>query len=112
MPGCHGFVDLAVCDEAVLHPDRLQNVGSYIALEFLPADNFDQATKNLVIRVRIFPTLLGFVIWSELFQLADPARQLILLTDGVSSRSVSLQCGKAARMAEQLSDGDGAGWLS
>ena len=85
-------MDLTVSDETVLHSDRLQDVDCNIGLVFLPADDFDQATKNLVIRVRVFPPLIGFVGWIHLCKLVNPARKLILSAGCVRVRGVPLEC--------------------
>ena len=54
VPGRHRFVEFAVGDESiVVHADGLQNVLRDIGLVVLSADNFDQATEDLVVRVRV-----------------------------------------------------------
>ena len=65
-------VDLAVGDEAVLHADRLEDVGRHVGLVVLPADDLDQATEDQVVGVRVLPPLAGRVGGSQLGDAGRP----------------------------------------
>ena len=102
VPGRHALMDLAVGDEAVPHPDRLEDVLCDVGLELLPAHDLDHPAKNLVVRVRVLPLRAGRTRRRDLRELCHPARELIPRAGRVRLRGVALLRGEAARVAEQL----------
>ena len=74
-------MDLAVGDETVLHTHRFQDVGRNVRLVLLTAHDFDHATEDLVVGVRVLPLLVGCVGRSDLCKLVDAPRKLVLTGD-------------------------------
>ena len=109
VPGRHHVVDLPVGDEAVRHPDRLEDVVGDIGLEVLATDDLDDPAEDLVVGVGVVPGLTRHVSGSDLGQSVDPAGELVLPAVGVGVRRVPLQRGEATGVTEQLPDSDRAG---